>query len=87
MFPTRRNLDLALDALAAAMPRLMSDILQADRLGHFTSLGDELFDLAHPNDKSHVWSRLEGIQREHGLIPRDEGGVCDDGAPPGPAAE
>ena len=77
MFPTRRDLDLALDALAAGTPELMSETAHSDQMDAFTRLADELLDSAHPNDKSRVWSRLQCFQREHGLSPGDEGDPCD----------
>ena len=85
MTATRRELDLTLDALAAAMPKLMAETSEECHSDAFASMADDILEAAYPIDKSHVWSRLQCIQREHGLIPGDEGDAGDDGERPGGA--
>ena len=78
MHTTRRNLDRALDALSALMPRLPAADDTAEVL---RDIADEILDSAHLNDKTHVWSRLQCIQREQGLIPGDEDDACEGDEP------
>ena len=79
MAATRPQLDLTLDALAAAMPRLMADTSDCCKGDAFAGMADDILEAAGPEDRAHVWSRLQCIQREHGLIPGDVGDPCNDG--------
>lgn len=69
---TREALDQKLDALAAAMPQIMADTSEESQIDAFAGIADEIREAAGPEDADHVWSRLQCIQREGGLIPGDE---------------
>lgn len=74
---TREELDARLDTLAANVAQMAEGSTEplADAIDR---AGADLLDEAHPGDIAHVWSRLQCIQRDAGLIPGDEE-PCDDG--------
>ena len=69
---TRPILDQKLDALAAAMPQMMADTDEASKMDAFAGIADEIQEAASDEDRDHVWSRLQCILRDNGLIPGDE---------------
>lgn len=77
MKSTRRELDARLDVLAANVAQMLEGRTEPlrDAIERAT---DEILADAHPNDMRHVWSRLQCIQRDAGLIPGDDE-PCDDG--------
>lgn len=64
----RETFDLTLDALAAAMPRLLAaaEERQSDSVAR---LVEDILEAAGPEDRDHVRFRLRCIQQEAGLIP------------------
>lgn len=60
------------------MPKILADTSEPCHADIFAGMADDILEAAHPIDRSHVWSRLQCIQRENGLIPGDEGDPCGD---------
>lgn len=77
MNATRAELDARIDALAADTERLATEDPGGDRIGAFAGVADAIEADAGPEDAAHVWSRLQCILRDNGLIPGDEE-PCDD---------
>ncbi len=75
---TREALDQKLDALAAAMPQILADTTEEAHMDAFAGMADQITDAAGPEDADHVWSRLQCILRDNGLIPGDDE-PCDKG--------
>lgn len=74
---TREELDARLDALPANVAQMLEGSTEplADAIDR---AGADLLDEAAPGDIDHVWSRLQCIQRDAGLIPGDDE-PCNDG--------
>lgn len=68
----RETLDARLDELAAAMPKLLADTDEASHMDAFAGIADEIREAAGPDDRKHVWSRLQCILRDNALIPGDD---------------
>lgn len=77
MKQTRQQLDARIDALAADTQRLATEDPDGDLIGAFAGVAEEIEADAGPDDTAHVWSRLQCILRDNGLIPGDEE-PCDD---------
>lgn len=77
---SREDLDEKLDALAAAMPKIMASTSEESQMDAFAGLADDIREAAGLEDAHHVWSRLQCIQRDAGLIPGDDE-PCNDGEP------
>jgi hypothetical protein len=73
----RTELDARLDTLAANVAQMFEGSSEPLR-DAIDRAGNEILRDAHPNDMGHVWSRLQCIQRDAGLIPGDEQ-PCNDG--------
>jgi hypothetical protein len=58
---SRHELDQRLDAIAAS-PQTMTNGSEASAA--ITKAADEILRSAHPNDMSHVWGRLQCIERD-----------------------
>lgn len=69
---TRAELDAELDALEAGLPALLAETRPDDQLEAFAGVADEIREQAGPEDEAHVWSRLQCMLRDAGLIPGDE---------------
>ena len=74
---TREELDARLDTLAANVVQMREGSAEPLR-DAFDRAAAELSSGAGPDDVDHVWSRLQCIQRDAGLIPGDEE-PCGDG--------
>lgn len=72
MKKNRAELDAELDRLAAGMPAMLERTQESDQMEAFAGLADEIRESAGSEDSSHVWSRLQCILRENGLIPGDD---------------
>lgn len=68
----RNALDAKLDALARDLPGILKDTEEFAKIDAFAGIADEIYEAAGPEDQAHVWSRLQCIQRDNGLIPGDE---------------
>jgi hypothetical protein len=79
---TREELDARLDNLAANVAQMVGDRTEPLK-DAIDRAGADLLDDARPGDRDHVWSRLQCIQRDAGLIPGDDE-PCDDGEVPPP---
>jgi hypothetical protein len=75
---TRQDLDARLDALAASVPRMLEGSSGDSEKGVFDRIIEEIKQAAGPEDTDHVWSRLQCILRDNGLIPGDDE-PCNDG--------
>ena len=75
---TREELDVRLDTLAANVAQMLEGSTEPLR-DAIDRAGADLLDDARPSDIDHVWSRLQCIQRDAGLIPGDDE-PCDDGS-------
>jgi hypothetical protein len=77
MKQSRDQLDARIDALAKEMERLTTEQPDSDLIGAFAGIAEEIEEDAGPEDSGHVWSRLQCILRDNGLIPGDDE-PCDD---------
>lgn len=68
----RAELDADLDSLEASMPMMMEATQATDQMEEFSSLAQAIQDAAGPDDKQHVWTRLQSILRENQLIPGED---------------
>lgn len=69
---TREELDEQLDELAACVPQMMAETEESSHSDAFAGIADELLERTSAEDRPHVWSRLQCILRDNGLIPGDE---------------
>lgn len=72
MTADRATLDTRLDDLARDLPGILKQTEEFAKLDAFAGIADEIYEAAGPDDQAHVWSRLQCIQRDNGLIPGDE---------------
>ncbi|WP_334180295.1 hypothetical protein [Pseudoxanthomonas sp.] len=72
MTKTLAELDIALDELAGTLPGQLSDLRPEDHADAIASVANGLLAATPPEHYDHVWSRLQCIQREAGLIPGDD---------------
>lgn len=68
----REKLDKELDRLQGDMPLLIQNVREEDRLEAFAAVADPIRESAAPGDEAHVWSRLQCMLRDNGLIPGDD---------------
>ena len=69
---TRAELDAQLESLKAALPALLESVSEDCQLDAFASLADDISGQAGSADAEHVWSRVQCILRDAGLIPGDD---------------
>jgi len=69
---TLTELDKELDALAATLSALTEQEGPVSHIGKITSISDNILEATPPEHRDHVWSRLQCIQRDAGLIPGDD---------------
>lgn len=69
---TREELDERLDELAGYVPQMMAETDEASHMDAFAGIADEIREQASEEDRAHVWTRLQCILRDSGLIPGDE---------------
>ncbi|MGH8075614.1 MAG: hypothetical protein ACREO4_16310 [Lysobacter sp.] len=72
MKQSRAELDVRIDALAAETQRLANEEPESDLIGAFAGVAEEIEADAGDDDRAHVWTRLQCILRDNGLIPGDE---------------
>lgn len=72
MSKTLEELDRALDELAGTIQGQLADTRAEDHPDAFAGVADEILDATPLEHRDHVWSRLQCIQREAGLIPGDD---------------
>ncbi|MCD9046808.1 hypothetical protein [Luteimonas sp. MHLX1A] len=78
MKKTRSQLDQELDDLAAhTQKRVEEDPDSPFLIDEFAGVADEILEAASDEDHDHVWSRMQCILRDNGLIPGDDE-PCDD---------
>lgn len=75
---TRADLDYKLDLLRDAMPAFLRGTREEDQMEAFAGIADGIREAAGPEDQAHVWSRMQCILRDFGLIPSDEEPCSDD---------
>lgn len=69
----RAELDRELDSLAALMSRCIDEDPDNPHLiDEFAGVADEITAAAGEDDREHVWTRLQCILRDAGLIPGDD---------------
>lgn len=68
---TRDELDGRIAELRAGMPEILS-LHECDQMEAFAGIADEICGDAGDADREHVWSQLQCILRDAGLIPGDE---------------
>ncbi len=71
-YKSRAQLDTELDELAVWVPSMMTETEEAFQIDAFAGRAAGIEAAASPDDHAHVWSRLQCILRDAGLIPRDE---------------
>lgn len=69
---TRPELDTELAELEAWMPTMQAETEDDWQLEAFAGRADEILDATAAADHEHVWSRLQCILRDAGLIPGDD---------------
>lgn len=72
MVKTLAELDLALDELAGSIQGQLMDLRPENYSDAFAGMADAIMDGTPPEHHDHVWSRLQCIQRDAGLIPGDD---------------
>lgn len=77
MKSNRAEIDARLDTLAANVAQMAAGSSEPLK-DAIDRAATELLEDAHPADIQHVWSRLQCIQRDAGLIPGDDE-LCSDG--------
>ena len=77
MKQTREELDARINALAIATADMITNNPDGDLMGAFAGVAEEIEEDAGPDDRAHVWSKLQCILRDNGLIPGDDE-PCDD---------
>ncbi len=78
---TRSELDAKVADLAEHMRRRIAEEPDSPHLiDEFAGIADGILEAASTEDHGHVWSQLQCILREHGLVPGDDE-PCSD--PPG----
>ena len=75
---TREQLDERLDDLADYVPKMMAETDEASHADAFAGIADELLEQTTSEDRAHVWTRLQCILRDNGMIPGDDL-PCDEG--------
>ena len=68
---TRDELDALVEDLGQQLPDLI-DSGRPDLMDAFSERADAILALADPADRDHVWSKLQCLLRDAGLIPGDE---------------
>lgn len=66
------QLDSALDELAGSLSGQLADVRPEDHADTVATVSRELLAATPAEHYDHVWSRLQCIQRDAGLIPGDE---------------
>ena len=69
---TLTELDKELDLLAAWVPQMLLETDEASQMDAFAGRADLITDATPAEHHDHVWSRLQCILRDNGLIPGDE---------------
>lgn len=69
---TRPELGSAIDDLAARTPRLLAETPANDQMSDFAGLAKHIEESSASESRTHAWSRLKCIVREHGLVPGNE---------------
>jgi hypothetical protein len=69
---TRAELDTELKQLEEWMPVMMAETPEEWQMEAFAGNADEIMEAAAPEDRTHVWNRLQCILRDAGLIPGDD---------------
>ena len=72
MAKTLKELDLALDELAGTIQGQLADTRPEDHGDAFAGVADGILEATPAEHDDHVWSRLQCIQRDAGLIPGDD---------------
>ncbi|GAB3305588.1 hypothetical protein [Luteimonas notoginsengisoli] len=72
MKQSRAELDARIDALAVETQRLANEDPDSDLIGAFAGVAEEIEADAGDDDHAHVWTRLQCILRDNGLIPGDD---------------
>ena len=73
---TREQLDARIAALRDQMPEILA-YDEKDQMDGFAGIADEILEDAGDPDREHVWSALQCILRDAGLVPGDDE-PCDD---------
>lgn len=68
---TREELDRRVAALRDQMPEILA-LEEKDQMEGFAGIADEILEAAGPEDHEHVWSQLQCILRDAGLLPGDD---------------
>ncbi|WP_313222280.1 hypothetical protein [Pseudoxanthomonas mexicana] len=72
MVKNLQELDDALNGLQQSIKTVLSRCDPEHHSDAFAGLADAIMDDTPPNHHDHVWSRLQCIQRDAGLIPGDD---------------
>lgn len=67
---TREQLDQRVETLRQHMPEILA-MEEKDQMEAFAGIADEILDAAGP-EHDHVWSQLQCILRDAGLVPGDD---------------
>ena len=60
-----------IEALRAQMPEILA-LDESDQMEAFAGIADEILEDARDEDHQHVWSQLQCILRDAGLVPGDD---------------
>ncbi|MEN1941001.1 hypothetical protein WCE39_07900 [Luteimonas sp. MJ174] len=69
--PTRAELDTRIADLRAQMTEILA-MEEKDQMDAFAGVADEVLEDARLEDQEHVWSQLQCILRDTGLVPGDD---------------
>lgn len=69
---TLAELDKELDALAATLSGTSEQVGAENCIEKTSKISDNILEATPPEHRDHVWSRLQCIQRDAGLIPGDD---------------
>lgn len=67
-----QELDQELDQLAESLKAHLADVDEQHHADAFAGVADGILEATPPEHHDYVWSRLQCIQRDAGLIPGDD---------------
>lgn len=68
---SRKELDARVDYLSAQMSEILA-LEDKDQMDGFAGMADQILEASGPDDRDHIWSRLQCLLRENGLLPGDD---------------
>jgi hypothetical protein len=72
MTKTLPQLEHEMDELQRSLGNYLAGCDPLDHSDLFAGMADEILKASPPEHRDHVWSRLQCIQRDAGLIPGDD---------------